>query len=299
MQFKTIESKPRLGALCHQFPEPWKVSAMAEIGKDLVVMAYDNVSRHNSQIWLGSGYKAYSDDKAETLGRPMVVGDFIVTAGECGYLVYSHKGGIPVRHIKLGWATTCNIFNGQAVVIDRPDNDADNVIVRDCLTGATVFSMPGAYIALDSAVWAGKLWAAIGWDQGLSCSDGNMRRLPMCSCVVNHRDRLFVSSRNRIYIMESGNLVQVAELPCEKIMHMVSVGDDMMIAGAKPDTAWQVDSQWGLHTLGTVEDGRVDEVGGVCFGWQISRNYYVRTRKGSKKVNGRQTDCAEVYPIIW
>lgn len=299
MQLKMTKTKihPRIGKMIHRFSEPWKVSAMAEIAGEPVIMAYSNVSRSDSQIWL-RGRVEYSDH-AETLGQPLVYGDYIISAGECGDLVYSYKWWHPKTRFKLGWATTTCVFNGRPVVIDRPDNDAKHVVVRDCETGATVQTMPGAYIALDSCEWGGKLWAAIGWDQGLSCSDGKLYRAKACQSVCVFRNHLLFSSGNKVLTLKAGKIVTMAELPCEKIMQLEVVEEDMLyIVGAGPDTLWTVDAGGNISTAGVVADGSVGEVGGVCFGWCATRNYFARPRKGSRKINGRQTDCGEVYEIV-
>jgi hypothetical protein len=295
MDLKTIHDGPlHLGALALRLPEPWKISAVAEINGEPVAMSYNNVTRSNSEIRTKAGPIYFCD--AETIGVPLVWGDYVFAAGECGDLLCALNGQIQ-KAFPLDWATTCCVYGGRPLVIDQK-KDKKNY-VRDCITGDTVCMMPGNYIALDSCVWRGLLWAAIGWDQGLSCSDGKLYRAKMCQSVVNHRDQLLFSSGNRVMTLENGGVKTLGELPCEKIMQLESFDNDFLyIVGAKPDTLWMLDSRGQLSTVGVVTDGQVDEVGGVCFGWCASRNYFVRTRKGSQVISGRRTDCAEVYPII-
>jgi hypothetical protein len=302
MNFKNIKQSEtkRLGKLIHRFDAPWRISALAEIKDEPVAMIYHNVSRHNSEIWSKSG-RLYHDDAAETLGQPILFNkdgnQFIITAGECGYLVYSQDGGLPNRHFKLDWATTCCIFNGKPVVIDQK-KDKKNY-VRDCVTGEDLFQMPGSYIALDSAVWHGLLWAAVGWDQGLSCSNGRLYKADMCQCVVNHSDHLLWTSKNKVMTFDgSDNVITLGELPCEKIMHMVSFDGILHIAGCNPDTAWRLDTNNVLSTLGTITEKTVNSVGGEAFGWRISENYFGRVRKGDEFQNGRRKDQGEIYEII-
>lgn len=295
-------NKNRIGKLVHRFPEGWKISALAEINNEPVVMAYSNVTRCDSQIWTKDGQIPLSPEaaSAETIGQPITWGSFNIAAGECGYLVFSWCGGPPQHKFKLDWASTCCVYRGKPIVIDQRD-DGKNY-VRNCNTpnGDVLFEMPGRYIALDSCEYNGKLYAAVGWDQGLSCSDGTLIPAKMCHCCLVHRGELIFTSGNKVLKLAGPGAVACGELPCEKIMHVISIDDRILrFACANPDSVYDYDSNTGeLAHLGTVADMPVEEVGGQCFGWRVSRNYFARTRRGPGKAeNGRDLDMGEVWEI--
>ena len=299
MKFTPVKSdtQPRLGKLVYQCPINWKISALAELPSGVMLGIYDNVSRRDSKIlWNGKVVARLVDGvmsdnfNAETIGQPLIVGNYAIAAGECGYLVAA-TGGRVFEHekAKLKWATTCALYAGVAYVFD---SDGEKNTARDCITGETAFIMPGTGIIMAATEFNFLMWAAMAdsddGKHGVSCSNGRLWRADACMCIVNAWGRLLFSSGNKVSAMDPAGPVLIKELPCEKIMHMAMCSGRLRIAGANPDTAWEADCHGNLTTIGTFTDGNA-AVGGSCFRVRISDRYFARAFNG---VTG------QVYEVI-
>ena len=291
MKFTPVKSdtQPRLGNLVYEAPANWKISALAEVNGGVMLGIYDNISRHDSKIVWNGVSVTYANDEgkftdvfdAETIGQPLVVGRYAGCAGECGKLIVA-LNGIVMEHKKatLKWATTCALFDGAAYVFD---SDGKECVAKDCITGLPAFTMPGTGIIMAATEFNGLMWAAMADSDdkkhGVSCSNGKLWRADSCQCIVNAWGRLLFTSGNKVSAMDPEGAVFLAELPCEKIMHMVMSGGKLLIAGANPDTAWMADQNGNLYTIGSFSTGNA-KVGGSCFRVRISGGYFARAWNG-------------------
>jgi len=288
----------KLGKKVFELPTPWKISALAELPGGVMLGAYHNDTRRDSQIyWNGKPLTHLVDGReaagfdAETIGQPLVLGDYAVVAGECGHLIGAIKGHVFVyERVQLKWATTCAMYNSTAYVLD---SNGIATWARECVTGDKHFVMPGTGIIMAATEFDGFLWAAMADSDdkhhGLSCSNGDLRWFNSCQCVVNAWGRLLFSTGNEVWAMDRHGPVRLGDLPCEKIMdmRMVETGD-LRIAGANPDTAWEADHTGTVYNIGTIRSGNA-KVGGSCFRVRVSDKYFARCRDGH---------TGEVYEII-
>lgn len=282
LQHTKYDHQPRLADQAWEAPNNWKASFLCEFGDNIAVGIYDNDSRHDSQILWNTQPVHTSND--ETIGYPVAFGPYTIAAGECGNLIVENRGNI-FRHIPLGWATTCIVYAGVPYVLDKQKGDT-SLRARDCITGHTIFRMPGDDIAMDADIFNGLLWAAVtdsGRDYGLSCSNGNLIRLPGCQAVRAIWDTLLFSSQNKIMTLDGDKPICLGELPCEKVMRMVKIGDRLRIAGANPDSFWEIDRSGKVATIGVFNDFN-RKVGGTCFRTHISEHVAIRCKNGNQAV---------------
>lgn len=287
-----------LGKKVFELETPWKISALAELPGGVMIGAYHNDTRRDSQIyWNGKLVTRLVDGKetpgfnAETIGQPLVVGKYAAAAGECGHLIVAVDGRIfEHMQVRLDWASTCVLFNSAAYVLDWTGRE---IAARDCVTGHTRFVMPGKGIPLAAAEYCGLLFAAVAdsetGEHGLANSEGRLWKAPACQCVLPAWGRLLYSSWNKIFAFTGNEPEFLGELPCEKIMDMrMTPWGELRIAGANPDTVWEANIHGRVYTIGSIQTGNAS-VGGSCFRVRVSQNYFARCRDGH---------TGEVYEII-
>lgn len=290
---------PKLGNLVEPFPAPWKICGMGYTKYGLVTCLCDNLSRRHSKVYLGKilihdDTRSETSSSNETIGNPLEMGSYVALVGENGHL-WGMDGHQMFRRFKTRFATAAAFHNGALIVLDTDDG---KIRMRDGLTmdGYELGVMPGDGIAMSAASHDGKLYAAVADSEtgacGLSCSDGSLRRLPGCQCVIPFAGDLVYSSLNAIYTLKLG---LVTRLECEKIMDTKTAGNHLYIAGANPDSVWVANARGEIALAGVVAAGNTD-VGGSCFRVRVAVNaletegYFARTADGNR---------GEVYQIVW
>ena len=293
---------PKLGARVYEFEAPWKPCGMGYTQHGLLLCVCDNQSRRHSRVYFYDGRTEpmlVHDDTAghssnETIGNPVEMSNYVALVGENGNL-WGFDGRNMIRRFATRFATAAVFHKGALIVLDT---DNGKIAMRDGLTmdGYELGTMPGDGIAMSAASFNGNLYAAVADSDsgacGLSCSDGSLRRLPGCQCVIPFAGDLVYSSMNAVYTLKRG---LITRLDCEKIMDMKVAGNSLYVAGANPDSVWVANSRGEIALVGRV-DARNTEVGGSCFRVRVAVNpletegYFARTADGNR---------GEVYQIVW
>jgi len=276
----------------YKAPKGWKLSALAELQhpvKATVACIYDNKSRRDSKIIVDG--KEIAHFNAETIGQPLVWGNYVAMAGECFRLIYYHEGNL-ATHFPLKWASACTVWNGNPVVINW---DGKRNSVLECVMGNKIAELDAGGIALSAIDYKGVLVAATTDDDkgrhGVIASNGEFIRLDSCQCVARFFDKIIFTSKNKVYVHDGNNYHQAAEMPCEKIMDLhvfgEGVGQTLRIACANPDSVWDADYLGNMHFVGEIKHGNT-KIGGTCFNVRATQNYFARCADG---------DTAEIYKI--
>lgn len=290
---------PKLGNLVEPFPAPWKPCGMGFTQYGLITCLCDNESRRHSKVYVGKilmhdDTRPGSHSSNETIGNPIEMGSYVALVGENGHL-WGYDGQNMLRRFATRFANAAAFHNGALIVLDT---DNGKIKMRDGLTmdGYELGTMPGDGIAMSASSFNGNLYAAVADSDsgacGLSCSDGSLRRLPGCQCVIPFAGDLVYSSMNAIYTLKLG---LVTRLECEKIMDMKTAGNHLYIAGANPDGVWVANARGEIALVGRVDAGNTT-VGGSCFRVRVAVNaletegYFARTADGNR---------GEVYQIVW
>lgn len=272
-------------------PENHKISAIAEIFGGVYAVVYNNDTRRNSQIlW---NWQPVYDGGDETIGHPLVWGNYVIAAGECGNLIYciNHNVNDLRRHIPLKWATACVKFAGYPYVLDLISGQQINV--RECFGGHTIATLPGDNIAMRAVEYNGLLWAAVTSSDeseyyGLSCTDGRLIREKHCRNVCVFYSQLLYSAGNSVFRYDGHKSHWLGELPCETITDMQVITHDIQpatirIAGGNPSSFWDVDLDGTVTPITTFKSLNAP-VGGSCFRELASKNYIVRCLKGTQSI---------------
>ena len=297
---------PKLGARVYEFETPWKPCGMGYTQHGLLLCVCDNQSRRHSRVYHYNGKidpmiihddtRPDSHSSNETIGNPVEMAGYVALVGENGHL-WGFDGRNMIRRFATRFATAAVFHKGALIVLDTDDG---RIRARDGLTldGYELdwIAMPGDGIAMSAASFNGNLYAAIADSEtgacGLSCSDGSLRRLPGCQCVIPFAGDLVYSSMNGVYTLKRG---LVTRLDCEKIMDMKTAGNSLYIAGANPDSVWVANTRGEIALVGRVDTGN-STVGGSCFRVRVAINaletegYFARTANGNR---------GEVYQIVW
>lgn len=286
----TKQTGPTLAERVYEAPPDWKISMLAEMHGGTAMGIYHNKTRRDARIlWNHSGItKEIYQGNDETIGHPLVIGPYVIAAGECGNLIAAREG-VVFKHYPIKWATTCVLFGGAAYVLDWTGK---RLAARDCITGAEAFTMPGGGIAMSAAEYGGYLWAAVtnadNGQNGLSCSSGLFLPAGGCQCVAGFHGRLLFSSWNQIFNVQGAEAHLSGEFPCEKIMDMHVIDGRLRIAGSNPDACWEADEMGQVRLIGVIPNDNA-KVGDTCFRVRVSRNYFARARNGTR---------GEVYRIL-
>ena len=293
---------PRLGDNVWRFEKPWKPTGFGCTPHGFMLCVCNNDSRRHSKVLLfdGKNVRTILDDTQghssnETIGNPHWRGDYVALVGENGNLwLYHPQVGI-TKTFTTTFANVATDYGLHSVVLDTKDG---KLSVRDAMseTGRVLLTMPGDGIAMAACQYGTALYAAVAdsetGNQGLSCSDGSLIKLPSCLCVTRFADGLVYSTMNQVHMLNIGH---VATLDCEKIMDMKVVGNHIYIAGANPDSLWIANARGEVSLVGRIAHGN-KEVGGSCFRVRVAVNptetkgYFARTANGNQ---------GEVYEIFW
>lgn len=291
---------PKLGNLVEPFPIPWKPCGMGFTQYGLITcLCHNENPRIYSKVYVGKilmhdDTRPESHSSNETIGNPVEMGSYVALVGENGHL-WGYDGQSMLRRFATRFANAAVFHKGALIVLDT---DNGKISMRDGLTmdGYELGTMPGDGIAMSACSFNGNLYAAVADSDsgacGLSCSDGSLRRLPGCQCVIPFAGDLVYSSMNGIYTLKRG---LVTRLECEKIMDMKTAGNHLYIAGANPDSVWVANARGEIALVGVVTTGNT-KVGGSCFRVRVAVNaletegYFARTADGNR---------GEVYQIVW
>ncbi|MFA7335074.1 MAG: hypothetical protein WC130_12400 [Kiritimatiellia bacterium] len=267
--------------------EPMKISGLTMTKHGLFGAVYNNDSRKYSALYRHAGNHPVCvyEGSEETIGQGVEYDGYVLFPGECGYVLAWHPDPAPkgtVTRIKaVNWAVRLDLIGGIPHVFDTDKYHSCRLI--NLVTGAETL-MPGDGVVNMSIEHGNKIFAAMcnsdsGVAGGLSCSDGTLRRLSDCRCIVQFNGHRFYSNENQVFRLDDHALLR--EFDCEKICHMDVNNGLLWISGAGPDALWVVDSNWRVYDLYRFEEDS-SSVGRRLFCGRVTNGYFSRNPGGVK-----------------
>jgi len=211
----------------------------------------------------------------ETIGKGAPHTGSMFFAGENGNLL-RWTGGVE-RLRRLGFATALVEAGGVPVVIE--DDDGLNR-GYSCLDNQVRYEFTGGRGIITQAVWFdGRIIGGIGDgdDPGFTGSDGGFIPCRGSGALCEFQGELYGSRGNQVVRVEwaKKRLMEIEELPCQKIMRMAAWKNKLWVVGVAPDGLWTFDRVLRRRTVHQFDEEY--DIGGSAFGGDFSGGYYGRS----------------------
>jgi hypothetical protein len=261
-------------------PAPFKLTGLTVTKYGIFTGVCNDYNRNTSRLYLGAELIYGQDGRpnCETIGKGLILGDYVGWAGEHGRVVVYDRGFVSEMNVVLKFASALAYFRGQPIVF----NTDGGISALHCVTGRLEFTLPGRGIVTSTAILGDKLYASVvdGDENGLACSDGSFIPMGECRCVFPAAGDIYCTKGSVIYRKDGNRLVEMVKLPCEVIMDVHQDEGGIWIAGSNPDQLWVLEPDGLFVKVVEFSEGN-KHVGGSLFRVRVSSGVFGRSPGGN------------------